>query len=119
MPNALRRTLFLRSDVAWRIPSFMPKRKNISEIACALPRNETLSTKGVEELFDWKPTFLYLQFRQGRIKGYLIPTTPGRRGKRLWDARSIREFIARHEAGPFPVPPNAHRPRKQVAAAQP
>ena len=76
----------------------MPKRRNISEIACALPRNETLSTKGVEEVFDWRPTFLYAQFRLGHVRGYLIPTKPGMRGKRLWDARSIREFIARHEA---------------------
>ena len=106
----------MRAGGAACTPFFMTKRRNISEIACALPRNETLSTKGVEEVFDWRPTFLYAQFRLGHVRGYLIPTKPGMRGKRLWDARSIREFIARHEAPAFSISPNAHRPRKQPAA---
>jgi hypothetical protein len=89
----------------------MPKNfSTLSRLSAA--QKETADTKRVEELFDWKPTFLYSQFRQGNIKGYLIPLAPGRRGKRLWDVQSIRTFISRCEAPAFQISPNAHRPRK-------
>jgi hypothetical protein len=85
--------------------------------AASTSQQEFGDSADVRHTFGLRETFLYTQFREGNIKGFLIPTKPGKRGNRMWDFNSIRRFIACHEAPRFPVSPIAHRPKKHHAAA--
>jgi hypothetical protein len=61
-------------------------------------RPEYGDARDVQRVFGIKETLCYHYFRNGKIKGVLIPGTGRSGGKRLFDFASIRKFIASQEA---------------------
>jgi uncharacterized NAD-dependent epimerase/dehydratase family protein len=76
-----------RSETLYRRPRIAPARAEYGDIA------------DVRATFGLKESLCYHLFRNGKIKGVLIPGTSktGGRGKRLFCFESIRKFIASHE----------------------
>jgi hypothetical protein len=64
--------------------------------------------RDVRARFGFRETFLYWLWRNGKIRGVLIPRAKGKRGKRLFSYASIRsylEFCAEQE----PLPGDTNR----------
>ena len=77
-------------------------RKTPSETLYKRPRiapahPEYGDARDVQRTFGIKETLCYHLFRNGKIKGILVPGTGRSGGKRLFSFDSIRKFIASQE----------------------
>jgi hypothetical protein len=62
--------------------------------APSLQQQETGGVQDVRRTFGFTETFTYNLWYKGKIKSALIPGRGKKRGKRIFDFASIREYIA-------------------------
>ena len=71
----------------------LPEKKKRQTSVVVGPNTETTDYLGVQELFGIRRALAYHLYETGAIKSFSLKQPGEKRGKRLFDVASIREFL--------------------------